>query len=140
MPLISLISPSSFLSHTTMYSSQENSSLTTQVTSLNKSLLESQEQVSRLKSELHKTKSAAKSPVGDARASDLEERLRMAEEENMSLQVCTCMHFYSHDYAVMIPVGCKYMYVYTLYVHVHAYTCSNCTCTCTCVIVQCYLT
>lgn len=68
-------------------SAQENSSLTTQVASLKQSLQESQEQTGRLRSELHKVKGAAKSPVGDGRVSELEGRLRMTEEENMSLQV-----------------------------------------------------
>lgn len=87
------LSPS-FLPH---YSSaQENSSLATQVSSLKQSLQESQEQSSRIRSELHKVKGAAKSPVGDGRVSELEGRLRIAEEESMSLQVHTCIYMHVH--------------------------------------------
>ena len=74
-------------------SAQENSTLAAQLTSQSNTLQESQEQCSRFKLELRRAKEAAKSPGGEGRghaerASELEARLRQAEDENVSLQVC----------------------------------------------------
>ena len=83
-------------------SSQENSSLTSQLASLKQSLQESQEQSARLHSELRKAKSATKSPGGGGadgrgqleRVGELEGRLRQVDEDNTSLQVCgVCVCF-----------------------------------------------
>lgn len=107
--------PLSFLSPT-LCSAQENSSLATQVASLKQSLQESQEQSSRMRSELHKVKGAAKSPVGDGRVSELEGRLRMAEEESVSLQVhvhvcmqqCTSFIYFSVLYNMCMCPLCAF--------------------------------
>lgn len=109
-----LFLPPSFLPHS---STQENSSLTTQVASLKQSLQESQEQASRIRSELHKVKGAAKSPVGDGRVSELEGRLRIVEEESMSLQVhiytCTCIYMSVCNSALHLLYVYKYNVVPT---------------------------
>ena len=78
---------------------QENASLTTELASRSKTLQEAQDHSTRLLSDLHRAKNAAKGSGGEGRGhaekvTELEERLRQAEDDNLSLQVwvCVCMY------------------------------------------------
>ena len=75
------------------HSVQEHASLKTDLTSRSKALQEAQENSARLLSDLHRAKNAAKGSGGEGRGhtekvTELEERLRQVEDDNLSLQVC----------------------------------------------------
>ena len=76
------------------HSAQENASLKTELASRSKALQEAQEHSTRLLSDLHRAKNAAKGAGGEGHAekvTELEERLRQVEDDNLSLQVWVCV-------------------------------------------------